>query len=299
MAATYILYNPVSGEEDSQIAVDALKNTYKDAEFVNVLQIPDYPGFFADLAPEADVILCGGDGTLNQFVNAMQGVDIANKIYYYPVGTGNDFARDLGYDKFADPTFCINQYLTQLPSVTVNGKTRLFINNVGFGIDGYCCEIGDKLRVENEKSETKKPVNYTKIAINGLLRYFKPRNAVVNVDGKDYSYKRVWLAPVMNGRYYGGGMMAAPHQDRHENEVSLVVFHDVGKLHALMIFPSIFKGEHIKHTKQITVFKGHDISVKFDQPTPLQIDGETILDVTSYTVQSAKTEETHQSIAAL
>lgn len=101
----------------------------------------------------------------------------------------------------------------------------------------------------------------------------------------------------MNGRYYGGGMMAAPHQDRSENEVSLVVFHDVGKLHALMIFPSIFKGEHIKHTKQITVFKGHDISVKFDQPTPLQIDGETILDVTSYTVQSAATSKAKQPVA--
>jgi hypothetical protein len=32
---------------------------------------------------------------------------------------------------------------------------------------------------------------------------------------------------------------------------------------------------------------GHEITVEFDQPTPLQIDGETILDVTSYTAKSA------------
>ena len=52
-----------------------------------------------------------------------------------------------------------------------------------------------------------------------------------------------------------------------------------------MIFPSIFKGTHVKHEKNITVFSGKDITVKFDRPTPLQIDGETHLNVTEYTVK--------------
>jgi len=37
----------------------------------------------------------------------------------------------------------------------------------------------------------------------------------------------------------------------------------------------------------ITVLTGHEITVEFDQPSPLQIDGETILDVTKYTARSA------------
>lgn len=55
-----------------------------------------------------------------------------------------------------------------------------------------------------------------------------------------------------------------------------------------MVFPSIFKGEHIKHTEMSKVFTGHDITVEFDRPTALQIDGETVTDVTSYTVHSSK-----------
>ena len=49
-----------------------------------------------------------------------------------------------------------------------------------------------------------------------------------------------------------------------------------------MIFPSIFKGEHIKQKKFVTVHTGYNINVKFDRPTALQIDGETILGVTEY-----------------
>lgn len=94
----------------------------------------------------------------------------------------------------------------------------------------------------------------------------------------------------MNGRYYGGGMDCAPAQDRlnKDRKLSLVVFHGSGKLHTLMIFPSIFKGEHVKHTKQVQVIEGYDITVEFDGPCALQIDGETVLAVTKYNARSSK-----------
>ena len=92
----------------------------------------------------------------------------------------------------------------------------------------------------------------------------------------------------MNGRYYGGGMMAAPGQDRlnPEHTVSVMVFRDKGKLGTLMIFPSIFKGEHVKYEKYVDIFNAKEVEVEFDRPTPLQIDGETILGVTSYKVKA-------------
>ena len=81
--------------------------------------------------------------------------------------------------------------------------------------------------------------------------------------------------------------MPAPEQDRYaeEKKLSLAMFHGSGKLKTLMIFPSIFKGEHTKHTECVTVLSGKRITVKFDRPTPLQIDGETVLGVTEYTAE--------------
>ena len=95
----------------------------------------------------------------------------------------------------------------------------------------------------------------------------------------------------MNGRYYGGGMNAAPDQDRLNNEtVTTMLMYGKGRIRTLMVFPSIFKGEHVKHTDMVAVMKGKSVTVEFDRPTALQIDGETITGVTSYSVK-AYTEE--------
>ena len=92
----------------------------------------------------------------------------------------------------------------------------------------------------------------------------------------------------MKGRYYGGGMIPTPHQNRMGKDkcVSTMVFCGRSKLHTLMVFPSIFKGEHIKHNKMVHIFQGHKVHVQFSKPSPLQIDGETILDVTEYEVEA-------------
>ena len=95
----------------------------------------------------------------------------------------------------------------------------------------------------------------------------------------------------MHGYYYGGGMIPTPKQDRTSGKLSLMLFHGAGRLRTLCVFPSIFKGEHIKHTKMVAVHTGKEITVEFDRPTPLQIDGETILSVTKYTAYAAKVKE--------
>ena len=299
MAEKYILYNPNAGGPEAKNALKDLQDKNEGAAAINICRITNYRTFFSGLSPDDTVILCGGDGTLNRFVNDIDGIDIQNNLYYYPTGTGNDFARDVGQKPFSNPTVCLNPYFKQLPRVDVKGKSNLFLNNVGFGIDGYCCEVGEKLREENKKKESPKPVNYTKIAITGLLFHYKPKDATVIVDGKRYHYKKVWLASVMNGRFYGGGVMPTPDQNRlrEDGKVSILIFHNVGKLHGLMIFPSIFSGEHVKYTKQMAILEEKTIQVEYNEPAPLQIDGEVISDVTKYTVSScaAQAEEAEQN----
>ncbi len=287
MANTYVLYNPFAASGNGEKEAKALQPLLPDKTlvFMNLTEIQDYASFFEGLAKEDEVILCGGDGTLNRFAGDIRGLTIDREIFYYATGTGNDFLHDLGQTKGEAPA-PIGRYLKDLPSVWVNttGDTEYtFLNGVGYGIDGYCCEIGDQLRQKSDK-----PVNYAGIAIKGLLFHFKPRNARVTVDGKTYEFKKVWIAPVMHGRFYGGGMMMAPDQVRNNEDgtLSLVLFCGTGKMKTLMIFPSIFKGEHVKHKKAITVLTGREFEVAFDRPTALQIDGETFLGVESYRVRS-------------
>jgi len=287
MAKYVILYNSLSGNGKGLKTAEELKAKLSGAEvrFDDITKIQDYEAYFRDTPEDEQIILCGGDGTLNHFVNACDTDSLSREIQYYPAGTGNDFLNDIK-DEVGEPPFVLNPYLKDLPVVTVKGRDYKVLNGVGFGIDGYCCEEGDRIRQEKPGTD----VNYTAIAIKGLLFKFKPVNATVTVDGLKRSYKKVWLAPTMHGRFYGGGMNATPDQKRldPEHKLSTLLFHGSGKLKTLMIFPGIFKGEHVKHTDCVEVLTGHDVIVEFDKPTALQIDGETFLGVTSYHMVSKK-----------
>ncbi|MBQ3075765.1 MAG: diacylglycerol kinase family protein [Clostridia bacterium] len=277
MAISYILYNGKAGNGNGvEIARSLCLILRGETKILDMAKISDYRVFLTGLNADDSVILAGGDGTLNRFANDIEGIGFENEILYFPCGTGNDFARDLGYEKECNP-FPVTNHLRDLPQVTVNDRKSRFINGIGYGIDGYCCKVGDELkRIPGKK------INYAAIAIRGLLFHYKPTNARITVDGKTHHYKRVWLAPTMNGRFYGGGMMPTPMQERNSGTLSCMVFHGSGKLRTLMIFPSLFKGEHVKHKKQVEILSGKDVTVEFDRPVPLQIDGETVLNVSSY-----------------
>lgn len=281
MAIGYVLYNKMAGSADSRQSVENLRQILPgELKFIDVTEVSNYRVFIGGLEREDYIVLAGGDGTLNHFINNVDGLNFENDVLYYPNGTGNDFAADLGYEKECAP-FSVKKYITDLPVVQVNGKKYRFLNGVGYGIDGYCCEEGDRL-----KKIPGKKVNYTMIAIKGLLFHYKPTNAKVTVDGKEYMFKKVWLAPTMHGRRYGGGMIPTPDQRRNIDELTLMLFHGAGKLRTLMIFPSIFTGKHVSHEKQVTLLSGKQITVQFDRPVALQVDGETVLSVSSYTAQA-------------
>lgn len=287
MAKYVILYNSLSGNGKGLKAAEELKAKLQGSEvrFDDITKINDYGAYFDKTPADEQIVICGGDGTINHFINAYDTDRLEREIRYYPAGTGNDFLNDVK-DEAGPLPFVLNPYLKDLPVVTVKGKDYKVLNGVGFGIDGYCCEEGDRIRQEKPGTD----VNYTSIAIKGLLFKFKPVNATVTVDGLKRSYKKVWLAPTMKGRFYGGGMNATPNQKRldPEHKLSTLLFHGSGKLKTLMIFPGIFKGEHVKHTDAVEVLTGHDIKVEFDKPCALQIDGETLLGVTSYHMVSKK-----------
>ena len=291
-----VLLNPLAGCGDRGSVRRKLAELLPADEltFEDATEIADLQGYLDGLGESTRIILAGGDGTLNRFVNTVDCDNLKRPVYLYAAGCGNDFYNDLCEniaDYYSDAEvdgkslsrtstlFNRNHLIKNLPSVTVNGIDYKFVNGVGYGIDGYCCEVGDKLKAAGKK------VNYTSIAIKGLLFHFKPRNAVVTVDGVTAEYKGVWIAPTMNGRFYGGGMIPTPAQNRSGDKLSLCLMYGKGRLSTLMAFPSIFKGEHVKKENMVKILEGREITVKFDEPCAIQIDGETILDVKEYTAR--------------
>ena len=276
-----VLYNPYSANQHGREYAYKLKEELKDElEFFNMLGIDNYKRFLKK--HKEDIIICGGDGTINYFINFTRGIKYDNDVLYYSTGTGNDFYNDIG-DNNHFP-FNINKYIKDLPIVTIKGEEHLFINGIGIGIDGWCCEVGDL-----HKTKTDKPVNYTNLCIKGLLGGYKPRNARVIVDGESYDFKNVYIVSTMNGNCYGGGIHIAPKQDRlnKEGKLTVVVAHSNTRAGMMLTFPKILKGKH-EGSSKISMFTGKDVKVIFDKPCAVQIDGETIKDVSEYAVRTQK-----------
>lgn len=279
----YLFYNPSARNGKAAEDLQLIKKTLdgQDVEIYAVTDIDDYVSVIDKIQPEDIVYIVGGDGTLNRFINDSTNLRILGDIFFYSAGTGNDFKHDVDPDNSLY-RIRLNDYIRSLPTVTVGGVTYKFVNGIGFGIDGYCCEEGDRKRAAG-----KQDINYSAIAVKGCLFRFKPYGADITVDGQTRHYDKVWLAPTMFGKYYGGGMKVAPEQDRNnpQHTVTNVVIHGTGRLKTLIRFTKIFSGEHTKYTDMVDIRTGHEVRVVFDRPCALQIDGETVKNVTEYTVR--------------
>ena len=191
----YIIYNPKSRNGNNQEIMSSLENLIgeKVETKVSVLDREKYIELLNSLTKDDTLYIVGGDGTLHYFVNDIDNEKVEYEVYFYAGGTGNDFYTDV--KKESDTKLIkINEYIKDLPTVIINGNKRKFINGIGFGIDGYCCEKGDE-----EQAKSDKPVNYTAIAIKGLLFFYKRPNAKVTVDGvtKYYGdFERAWAEAI-------------------------------------------------------------------------------------------------------
>jgi len=278
----YILYNPKSKSEhnDLNIIPGKAELERRGAKQISLLEV-DLSEFLPTLTAEDKLYLCGGDGTLHHFVNNARGFKFSCPVFVIRSGTGNDFLNDIGQ---TDPETLIDvsMYLSDLPEVEIDGEKRLFINGVGMGIDGEVCD-----GVEQYKKKTGKKANYTAIALKLLAYKYKRPSATVTVDGVIHHFNDVWMASAMHGRYFGGGMMIAPTQDRNTGKMSVMVMHGGSRPKILTIFPSVFNGGHIKHKEIVEIFECDEVTVKFDIPIGFQADGEVKPLMLTYTARSA------------
>ena len=279
----YLLYNPKANNSRNDINIVDKSTGERKLVKMSLLDM-DIKKFLEELSENDKVYICGGDGTVNKFANNTYGFEFPCPVYLIGGGTGNDFMHDINAP--AGKPVDIREYLKDLPVVIINGRETRFINGIGFGIDGAVCEEADRI-----KETSNKKINYTAIAIGLMLGKFKRPRARVTVDGFVKEYKDVWIASSMKGRYYGGGMMVAPMQNRKSGKLTASIFYGQTRLKTLKVLPKIYTGEHIKHKEMADLYSVDEMTVEFDIPTALQIDGDTVSGVLTYTARTAKKHE--------
>ena len=98
---TLLIYNPRAGKSIGRPKPkEILERFGADAEKIHIA-VTAYPGHAKEIAAlegnrYETVICCGGDGTLNEVISGLSGLESRPVIGYIPMGSTNDFAMSLG-----------------------------------------------------------------------------------------------------------------------------------------------------------------------------------------------------------
>jgi diacylglycerol kinase family enzyme len=89
--------------------------------------------------------------------------------------------------------------------------------------------------------------------------------------------RRILLAAVGNGRFFGGGMKICPEAKLDSGALDLVIVGDLSRMGVVANISRIFSGNHLtmEEVRNHTVHKLEAAPVEPDADIPIELDGET------------------------
>jgi diacylglycerol kinase family enzyme len=264
-----ILYNPKSKNSRGNIQTHRLIKKYRKENssfrLKSILKIDNLGDFLNNNKQFEKVILLGGDGTIHNVVNDLTKTPNNTPIYIKRNGSGNDYLRSLKSNS--------NLPQSIMKATLDNTDSHYFINGTGIGIDGLIIDY-----VDHAKNKGK--LTYFLSSIRAMLNYI-PEDITVDIDQKQFHFKKAYLVAINNGKYIGGGMKITPKADISDEFLDVVIVHSIKKLFMLIVFSSIYLGLHTKLKKYVFSTKCKSIEVQFKTPQITQSDGERTDDIST------------------
>jgi YegS/Rv2252/BmrU family lipid kinase len=237
--------------------------------------LSEFPGHLAQAAGEAKgslLVVVGGDGTVNEVVNAVAGTEA--EIAVLPAGTGQDLARSQGIPSdFDDAVRVALAGETRVIDVgrveLAGGESRLFANVGSAGMSGA---------VARRANSMSKRLGGKATFFYALTREFLAwQNTHVTVELDDGARREGAMHDVIvaNGRWHGGGMKLAPDARQDDGLFDVVLIGDVNKLDFLTTAPKLYSGKYLAHPK-VELLRSSSLAISSGEQLPLEVDGEPI-----------------------
>ncbi len=243
-----------------------------------------YAGELTEGGEPVKLLVCGGDGTLNEVLQGIRDLD-RTELCYIPYGSANDFARD--FEQKGTPQERLRRILHGGPRLMdvglaqVKGEdgteyVRRFAGSSGIGFDAAVCE-------EVNRSVMKRYLNklrlgklaYLMIALRQLI-LLKQTPVRIIVDGEEkICTSKCLFSAFMIHRYEGGGFMFCPDADASDGILDLCEANDITRHRFLRIMPSAFSGKHVRF-REVHILRGSSILVQADSPMYFHVDGEVV-----------------------
>lgn len=231
-----------------------------------------------------DVVVTGGDGTVNQVTSALRGISI--RIGIIPVGSGNGLARTAG----------IPTRPQQALALIFTGKTQkvdaFLVNNQ------YACTlsgIGFDAQVAHDfaTKASRGLVTYTQ---QSILNFFKahPYQFEVIIDGFSF-FTDAFFISIANSNQFGNNFTIAPQANLHDGLLDIVIVQKMNKAKLpFVMLKHIRSNNKIQELvesmsqKNIIYFQTTSLIIRNLKYAPLHIDGEPRETAEEFTIEILK-----------
>ncbi len=266
-----IIHNPSSGQRRDRFqSVSRMIDALHQRGIGAVLEMTAGPGDATRLAGGAVaartglVIVHGGDGTVNEALQALVGTETALAVW--PSGTSNVLARELelpgSLERLAD---VLATARIRRVSVGRAGE-RYFLLMAGVGLDAAVVQLvhpGLK-RLTGEGA-------YWMAGLKQLTDWH-PSRFLVEVDGQQHG---ATFAVVANAASYGGGLRFAPHARMDDDVLDLCLFDSTQRHRFARYLAAAFSGSHLD-MPGVTYVQARHAEAHGDKQLFVQVDGELL-----------------------
>jgi len=286
----FVLHNPSSGGWKGERDWPHIKKLLNDFNFSFESKKTKYKAHAFEIIKEAllqnfkKFIVIGGDGSLNETVNAILNFDKQKAedcvIGYLPVGTGNDWAKTMNIpvDNYEQSLKIIlkNKILRQdigMVQCHNNGKPlqRYFLNIASIGFGGAVSKRLENLRKKGIKTGK---LAYLFSVLRGMFSYKAQQlNFNFNNQVKD---SKLYFGAVAICKFFGGGMQPAPHAHPADNLFELTIVDKLNPYQVIRSLSNFYKGK-IEQYKQVNFYKTSHLEVSNTlRPLLIETDGEFV-----------------------
>ncbi|MDD6919648.1 MAG: YegS/Rv2252/BmrU family lipid kinase [Eubacteriales bacterium] len=212
------------------------------------------------------VIVAGGDGTVNICINAMIENNIDLPLAIFPSGTANDFAGYLELPTTLDEMIDVAMSDHIVPIDLGKCNDKYFIN---VGALGNLVDVSQKT-----DPNLKNSLGIFAYYLKGASEIFslKPLPVKLITPEKTYEEKMFFMI-VMNGVSAGGFKQISPQSSVQDGKLNVILFRTVPFVKMGPLFLKALSGKHVKD-KNVLTFETEDLIIESDEDISTDVDGE-------------------------
>lgn len=267
-----LFYNPYSGNGLFKNNLDLIIEKFQEQDY-QITPVRAAKGKAIDKALSEmnqdnyrQIVVAGGDGTINICVNAMMNYDIDLPLAIFPTGTANDFAHyfDLPREIGEMVDIAMGDTLTTADVAKCNDK--YFINVAAMG---SLVDVSQKT-----DPNLKNTLGIFAYYLKGLTELIKLHPISIRLITPSRTYnEKMYFMVVMNGKSAGGFKKISPYSEVNDGLLDVILFRKMPIMEMGKMFLQVINGNHPK-SRKVLYFQTDRLRLESPEDVSTDVDGE-------------------------